>query len=233
MLRKRLTEFVQNYFFILVMLITCSFANAKEYRNYDPKRMLTVSEAQTGKQYAIDLVYLDQMLNDLAAHAINYPPRFDTPQEKQHAIQDVKTLSGMLDILIDQPKPNTEILVRAGWLNSMGHNLDISGSSQKTVSIFEKLLAIAPAHPRGNYMYGNFLAGAGKPKEALPYLEKALTLGVSDASYSVGMTYLSLGKKDKALKNLQDYKRRSPSDTNVDPLIEAIRSGKFEFKNKQ
>jgi hypothetical protein len=37
------------------------------------------------------------------------------------------------------------------------------------------------------------LEGAGKPKEALTYLEKARSLGVVDAVYSIGMTYLSLG----------------------------------------
>ena len=79
-------------------------------------------------------------------------------------------------------------------------------------------------------MYGTFLAGAGKPKEALPYLEKALSVGVVDAAYAIGMTYLTLGDKDRALKNLEDYKRRKPSDRNVDKLIDAIRNGKIEFK---
>ena len=79
-------------------------------------------------------------------------------------------------------------------------------------------------------MYGTFLAGVGKPKEALPYLEKALAVGVADAAYAIGMTYLTLGNAEQALKNLEDYKRRKPGDTNVDKLIDAIRNGKIEFK---
>jgi len=79
-------------------------------------------------------------------------------------------------------------------------------------------------------MYGTFLAGAGKPKEALPYLEKALAAGVTDAAYAIGMTYLTLGDKKQALRHLENYKQRNPGDGNVDKLIEAIRNGKIEFK---
>jgi len=79
-------------------------------------------------------------------------------------------------------------------------------------------------------MYGTFLASSGKPKEALPYLEKALAVGVTDAAYAIGMVYLTLGNKEKALENLKAYKRRKPNDGNVDKLIDAIRNGKIELK---
>jgi tetratricopeptide (TPR) repeat protein len=205
-------------------------ASAKEYGHYDPKRLLTVSETAAGKKYGFDGTYLDQILNDLSAHAKNYPPKFDTPQDQQRATQDVKMVSGMLDIIINVPSPNPGLLVQAGYLNSMGHNLDVPGAADKANAIFLKLLAAVPADPRGNYLYGTFLAGIGKPKEALPYLEKALSVGVVDAAYAIGMTYLSLGDKENALKNIEDYKRRKPSDGNVDALIDAIRNGKFEVK---
>jgi len=221
---------MRKFLFSVFAVLLAASASAKEYGQYDPKRLPTVSESPSGKKYGFDIAYLDRMLNDLSAHAKNYPPQFDTPQDKQRATRDVKALSGMLDILIDVPAPNPELLVRAGYLNSIGHNLDIPGSAVKTRSIFQRLLAAVPNDPRGNYMYGTFLAGVGKPKEALPYLEKALAVGVTDAAYAIGMTYLTLGDKEQALKNLTDYKRRKPSDLNVDQLIEAIRNGKIEFK---
>ncbi len=214
---------------LLVVLVTTN-ASAREYGSYDPKRLLTVSESPAGKKYGFDGAYLDQMLNDLSAHAKNYPPQFDTPQDKQRATQDVKALSGMLDILINVPTPNPDLLARAGNVNSIGHNLDIPGAAEKANSIFLRLLAAVPSDPRGNYMYGTFLAGVGKPKEALPYLEKALAVGVVDAAYAIGMTYLTVGDKEQALKNLENYKQRKPSDGNVDKLINAIRNGKIEFK---
>lgn len=214
---------------ILIALVA-STVSAREYGNYDTKRLLTVTETPEGKKYGFGGPYLGQMMSDLSAHARNYPPQFDTPQDKQRATEDVKALSGMLDVLINVPKPDVGLLTLAGDINSMGHNLDIPGAAQKANSIFLRLLTAAPSDSRGNYMYGNFLAGVGKPKEALPYLEKALAVGVVDAAYAIGMTYLTLGDKEQALKNLENYKQRRPSDGNVDKLIEAIRNGKIEFK---
>lgn len=214
---------------ILLALVTTA-VNAREYGNYDTKRLITVTETPEGKKYGFGGPYLGQMMNDLSAHARNYPPQFDTPQDKQRATEDVKALSGMLDLLINVPNPDLRLLTLAGDVNSMGHNLDIPGLAQKADSIFLRLLAAAPSDPQGNFMYGAFLSGIGKPKEALPYLERALSLGVIDAAYAIGMTHLTLGDKDAALKNLEDYKRRKPSDEGVDQLINAIRNGKIEFK---
>lgn len=221
---------MHKYLLALFILLGCSIASAKEYGNYDPKRMLTVSETPSGKRYGIDSGYLDQMLNDLAVHAKNYPPQFDTPQDRQRATQDTKVLSGMLDIMVNSPNPNPELLMRAGFLNSIGHNLDIAGAAEKTSSIFQKLLSVAPSDPRGNYMYGTFLANTTRFKEALPFLEKALAVGVADAAYSIGMAHLALGDKEKALESLETYRRNRPSDGNIDKIIEAIRNGKVEHK---
>jgi tetratricopeptide (TPR) repeat protein len=216
--------------FALFALLIASAASARDYGSYDPKRLLTVSETPSGKKYGVDVAYLDQMLNDLSSHAKNYPAQFDTPQDQRRATHDVKTLSGMLDILIDAPTPNPELLVRAGYLNSLGHNLDIAGAAEKADSIFQRLLAGTPSDPRGNFMYGTFLAGVGKSKEALPYLEKALSVGVIDAAYAIGMAYMMLGDKEQALRNLEEYKRRKPADDHVDKVIDAIRQGNVEFK---
>lgn len=213
-----------------LVLLTTLGADAREYGAYDLKRLITVSETPSGRKYGFDGAYLDLILNDLAAHARNYPPQFDTPQDQQRAAQDALALAGMLDSLINVPSPHPELLIRAAHLNSMGHNLGVAGAGEKANLIFQRLLAILPSDARGNYMYGAFLSGVGKPKDALPYLEKALAIGVVDAAYAIGMTHLALGDKEKALKSLEDYKARRPGDGNVDKLIEAIRNGKIEFK---
>ncbi|MEJ2655264.1 MAG: tetratricopeptide repeat protein [Acidihalobacter sp.] len=212
---------------VLSLLLTASFAQAAEYGHYDPKRLLSVSETASGKHYRFNLGYLDQVLRDLSAHARNYPPRFDSPQGRQRAVEDVKRFARMLDILVNTPRPNTQILARAGYLNSIGYNLDVPGSGEKAIAIFEKLLAATPSDPRANYLYGSFLANAQKPRQALPYLEKAYAGGMADAAYTIGMAYLSLGNREKGLEHLEIYKRRNPDDTRVGRLIEAIRAGKI------
>lgn len=219
--------------FTLLMLLTCSLAHAVEYGHYDPKKLLTTSETPTGKQYGFDLAYLDRILADLASHASNYPPKFDSPQDQQRATRDAWTVSGMLEIMIRPADASPALLLRAAHLNSMGHNLGIPDAAQKANVSFQRTLAATPADPRGNQMYGAFLAGTGKAIEALPYLQKAWEAGLPDAAYSLGMTHLMLADQTQALKYLEAYKQLRPQDTSIDPLLEAMRNGKLKINNNR
>jgi tetratricopeptide (TPR) repeat protein len=218
---------------IAAIFIGITSLHAKEYGNYDPRRMLTTTETPSGKRHGIDMPYLDQMLNDLASHARNYPPNFDTEQDRQRAASDAGMLSGMLDILVNGPNPNPEILFRAALVNGIAHNLKIPGAAEKASSIYQRLLAISPDHPKTNHSYGMFLAGTARLRESIPYLEKALAAGTVDAAYSLGMVHLSLGDKARALEYLETYKARAPAGADVSKVIEAIQSGKVEIRRME
>lgn len=216
----------------LTIILFSLAADAREYGRYDLNRILSTSETAAGKKYSLDGVYLDRILDDLARHAGNFPPQFDTQQDRLRATQDVKTLGKIFDIVTNGPAQNRELLVRAGVLNSIGHNLDIPGSAEKADTLFRRLLAEAPSDPRGNYLYGIFLAGSGRPKAALPYLNKALAGGMTDAGYSLGMAHLSLGDKTNALHHLTEYRRRKPNAVHIDTLIEAVKNGKITHTSR-
>src|SRR5688572_23021536 len=113
------------------LLSAFSFAEAKEYGDYNLKHSLkniiTVSDTSTGELTSVHLDYLDKILTDLSSHARNYPPAFDTLEDKARAVEDVKTLSVLLVILVAEPNPHPELLLRVGLLNSIGHNLGIPG----------------------------------------------------------------------------------------------------------
>lgn len=222
------------FFFMVLIAIACaaSSAWAKAYGNYDARRILTVTETPTGKRHGIDLQYLDTMLDDLGTHAKNYPPSFDSDQDKQRATRDATVLAGMLGMLTQDAGAHPEILFRAATVNSMGHNLQIAGAAEKANALFQRLLVLAPDHPRSNHAYGVFLAGVAKPAASLPHLEKALAAGVVDAGYSLGLVHLSLGNNARALEYLEAYKARTPADQNVAILIEAIRSGRATVKRE-
>lgn len=210
-----------------------SQAKGEEYGHYDLKKLLVVSETATGISHAIDMIYLDHVLGDLFAHAGNYPPTFDSVEDAQRAKENLVALSKLLDMLTStssEMPANGELLRRSGAINAIAHNLDIPGAAQKAKLSYLKLLSMSPSDPQANYMYGAFLAGVNEPKDALHYLEKAYSLGVSDASYAIGVTYLSLGDKDQALEHLEIFRKLHPDAANVDILIQAIKSGNVKFK---
>ena len=118
---------------ILSLLLLFSGSSfAQDYGIYDPIKILVVTETSSGKKHNLDLKYLDQIIYDLSLHAKNYPPKFTSESDKQRATRDVKTLSGMLDALVDTPQASPELLKRTSLLNSIGHNLDVSGAARKS-----------------------------------------------------------------------------------------------------
>ena len=227
----------------ILVLLAAPHAAAQEYGHYDlAHRLLTTSDAAdparvspsgggsaAGMQHGIDVEYLDQVINDLGRHAKNYPPKFDTPQDKERAIKDVTMLSGVLDGILGTPPAAPDLLLRAGLVNSIGHNLDIPGTGNRANAIFLQLLEAKPDDPYANFAFGAFLGGAGRPLDALPYLQKALELGVSEGAYGLGFAYLTLGNKEQALKYLEQYRASTP-EAGVDELIKAIKDGRVEMK---
>ena len=216
----------------IFLIFFCKICVAEQYGFYDSKSILLAKKTGEGEKYSLDIQAMDRIINDLAAHARYYPPKFESEQEKQRAIQDTQVLSGILETLVSKPDANPELLKRSGFVNSIGHNLDIKGCAQKADRDFKSYLARKPDDPSVNFMYGAFLGGANQGDRALPYLEKAASLEYTDAYYSLGMYYLSKNDRDSALKNFEIYKSHSPKDESIAKLIEAVKSGKFEFKRE-
>lgn len=214
---------------VMLLAFTASVANAMEYSGYDPQRILTVSDNASGqKVYGLDMRYLDRMLGDLSRHAGHYPPSFDSTEQKLRAVQDLNTLSGMLGLLLENGKPNPQILFRSAIANRMGHNLDVYGAAEKAEQQFLALLQAEPDAPQGNYQFGIFLAETGRVERSIPYLEKALALGLEEANYSLGMAYFGVDNKAEAIARLNVYLKNNPSDSATQKLVQSIQASRIE-----
>ncbi len=221
---------------LIVLLFSSQLAFAQQpapdaYIPADLASVLVPAESGSGRGPAVDLEKLDVQIDGLARHAKKYPPTFASEADKQLATTDAQKLIGILDILNAPGESNIDLLRRAGFVCSMAHNLDVPGAGQKAAHYFSKLLETAPNDPQGNYLFGAFLGGAGKPDAALPFLLKADSLGVANAPYALGIAYLMLGNKQKAIESLERYQKLAPEDRSIDPLLAAIRAGKVESRN--
>lgn len=219
---------------LLIVLGLCSaLVLAQEpYGQHDPQRVLVQTTLESGEvQYQLDYAKFDPILVDLARHARYYPVRFDSDADAQRATQDTARLIALLDPLMEGPQlANAPFMSRAAMLYSIGHNLDIPQAAQKAHFAYETLIRISPNDPQVNYAYGTFLTGSGNADMALPFLQKARDLGVVEANYSLGISYLMLGQKETALDYLQAYLRANPDATETADFIEAINEGRVEMQ---
>jgi tetratricopeptide (TPR) repeat protein len=221
---------------LLVLLIASILGLAqqppvKPYTRFQPEKLLIPPDPEKGTGPRFNVGYLDLWIAELSVHAKNYPVRFSSDEDKKLAYRDVELLSKQLDILNEPLEPNAEFLRRAGFVNSMAHNLDVPGAANRANDYFQRLLKVAPDDPAGNYMYGAFLGGAGKSAAAIPYLLKADSLGILNASYSLGMTYLMTGDKEKSIEYFEKYLKLVPEDKSVPRFIEAIKAGRVGTKH--
>jgi hypothetical protein len=204
---------------------------AREYGYYQIAKVVSVTERAPGKPSAtVNIGFLTQVVDDLGRHAGNYPANFEFPDDRQRAVNDVTTISKMLDPLTDQFSNSAPMLLRLAVLHTIGFNLDVPDSFPAARTDFDKLLALTPEDPQANFRYGAFLAATTRKGEGIPYLEKARSLGAANADYWLGFSYEAVGNKAKAVENLEAYTKRVPDDVQASAVLDAIRNDKFEFK---
>jgi predicted Zn-dependent protease len=215
----------------LCLLQLSAIAFGKEYGHYDVTTVLSITGAGTpNPQATLNVAYLNQILDDLGSHAGTWPPQFDSAEDRRRAEHDVTVLANMLDTLAESFSHNPSMLLRLAVLHGFGHNLDIPGAAEKAEALFIELLALTPDDPQANFRFGVFYAVTVKRANAIPYLEKAKALGVANADYWLGVTYMSLGDNAKAIENLTSYTNRVPTDTTAAKMLDAVRNGKVQVK---
>lgn len=219
--------------FIIVIIINChGYLFAASYGNYDVRKIVSVREDVNGKKQAdVDIGYLDKITSDLSTHAENYPPRFDNDEDKNKARKDIEQLVHVLGVLKDGGG-DKEIMVRAAHIYSIAHNLDIKDAAEKAKGVYSQLVSRYPDNSNIAYKYGVFLAGIGLLDESMPYLNMALSAGILDANFSIGMIYIARGDKEKALTYLKKYIAINPKDVNASRIVEAIGSGNVKVQRK-
>ncbi len=204
-------------------------AHAGPYGRYDLKEAFVLKQSDSGpNSITIKFPYLDTMLGDLAAHASNYPPRFDSPADQERARVDVGALSNLFNTM--SSSRNHRVLTDIGIVNSIAFNFDIPQSVDRAVAAFSTLLEDAPEDPQTNYLFGKLLSTSARRDDGIRMLEKAKMLGVVQAEYVLGITYMTAGDKDKALENMEAYAKSVPADENAPKIIDAIKNGHVEIK---
>lgn len=197
--------------------------------------VLILSAALVGLEAepAPSLSSIDATLARIAPHARNYPPRFSSPTERQSIEEDLRKVIARLDAFVADHPDDPDFLLRDGFANAMGHNLDFENCAQRSAKTFEHLLMLRPDDKMANLHYGAFLGGVGKAKESIRYLGKAVELGATEANYSLAIAYLMLEDKEQAAQHLKIYVSLNPRDNGAKRLLAGIESTDLKFERKE
>jgi hypothetical protein len=74
---------------------------------------------------------------------------------------------------------------------------------------------------------------ATRQKGSMPYLNKAIDLGETDAHYTLAIVYLSRGTKEEAIDNLKAYAKASPNEAEgINRKIAKIKEANIKMKHE-
>ena len=183
-----------------------------------------VKYAALAGENEVDITDIDDFLQLVEGKARHYPPRFSERQERRGFESKLKEVTQQLDTLAANPDASFDVLIRAFKASIMAKNLDL-GKNYTTQSLVyaQRILKINQDDPEANFWFGFALSEGGGHREAIPYLDKAIKLGVQEAYLSAANNYIALEQKKNATTTLNNYKVKYPQETEVaNRLIEEI-----------
>lgn len=186
--------------------------------------------ASKGKTDTLDVTEIDAKIAALEEKARHYPTRYEDKTERRSAENRVKALVKKLDEYAANPDASFEVLMRAMKVNQMARNLDVGAESAlKAGAYMRRAIALKATDMEANFWYGCMLAEGGGMKEGIPYLNKAALAGSQKAYVALARAYLSLNKRDLALKSLENFKKVNAAEgTLAQSLIDDVRAGKSD-----
>lgn len=194
---------------------------------YKLSDMVVTSTGADGKTTnSLDVAVVDYFLQTISGRVDQYPIVFANNAEKVDVIDKLRRLTALLSELDTGPSVNLDILRREAFAYGLANDLDFPDAGRKANDLYQRLLQQTPDDPAANYLYGSLLASNDSLRaQSIPFLEKAVKLGMKKANYTLGVAYIAMGKDQQGLACLQQYSTDFPDDQRAKSLIAAVKSG--------
>jgi len=172
---------------------------------------------------------IDKALFELEPHAREFPVHFASAQERADMQVKLMQLLKFLDAGVKEYPDDPDILLRDAVGNGFGHNMGCPDCGEKAIAAYERLLKLQPDSAEANWRYGAFLAQTLKHEQSITYLQKAASLGVSDAHYTAAMVFLGLNDQEHAKLELREYVKANPKNKEAKGLLSDIEHGNLHI----
>ena len=230
---------MKKHLLTLSCLLATATLYAAPYPRLDPNSLINGTPEHP--PITVNIQALQTALGNLAAHASEYPPQFDSDADRQQAITDLAPIAIVLDNMAENSAPpaggkaseaHLASILMSARLDWIGHNLDQPGYGEKAEANYKKLLQLSPANRKADIQdeYGRFLASVGKADAAVTQLRAAYKSGNRDSAVPLAMALLAQDKRNESVKVLKEYTRANPNDAQAQELLSAIESGQISIQ---
>ena len=176
----------------------------------------------------LDVSLLDDFIADVSPNARHYPPNFPNRTQRHYTREKIKVLADWIEPYAKSPNASYDVLMRAAKLNGMGRNLDLgSDYTVRGGQYVDRALKIQPDSGEANFLYGMMLSEGGGFKEGQKYLDRAVSLGYTEAEQSLAQSDLLSDRRANALERLRRLEAKYPNNTVIPQQIKLVEDGKF------
>ena len=176
----------------------------------------------------LDVSLLDDFIADVSPNARHYPPNFPNRTQRHYTREKIKVLADWIEPYAKSPNASYDVLMRAAKLNGMGRNLDLgSDYTVRGGQYVDRAIKIQPDSGEANFLYGMMLSEGGGFKEGQKYLDRAVSLGYTEAEQSLAQSDLLSDRRANALERLRRLEAKYPNNTVIPQQIKLVEDGKF------
>lgn len=176
----------------------------------------------------LDVSLIDDFIADVSPNARHYPPNFPNRSQRHYTREKIKVLAEWIEPYATSPNASYDVLIRAAKLNGMGRNLDLgSDYTVRGGQYVDRAIKIKSDSGEANFLYGMMLSEGGGFKEGQKYLDRAVSLGYTEAEQSLAQSDLLSDRRSNALERLRRLEQQVPDNTIIRQQIKLIEEGKF------
>lgn len=187
-----------------------------------------IPQTRDGASGQLDVSLLDDFLTEVAPNVRHYPPNFPNRSQRYNTREKIKGFVEWIEQYATSPNASYEVLLRAAKLNGMARNLDLGSDYAIRASTYiAKAIDRQPNSAEANFLYGMMLTEGGGFKEGKKYLDKAVSLGYTEAEQSLAQSDLLSDRRDEALRRLRQLQQRMPNDKIIAQQIKLVEDGKY------
>ena len=187
-----------------------------------------IPQTRDGASGQLDVSLLDDFLTEVAPNVRHYPPNFPNRSQRYNTREKIKGFVEWIEQYATSPNASYEVLLRAAKLNGMARNLDLGSDYAIRASTYiAKAIDRQPNSAEANFLYGMMLTEGGGFKEGKKYLDKAVSLGYTEAEQSLAQSDLLSDRRDEALRRLRQLQQRMPNDKIIAQQIQLVEEGKY------